>query len=73
MLIRNVPEDVLDALKRRAAANERSLQKELLRVLREAASAAPPRSPLPPLDLAMAQGEAGEAWSREEIYGDDGR
>ena len=46
VLVLNVPESVLDALKRRAAARHRSLQDELLTILEEAATleaAATPR------------------------------
>ena len=33
VLVRDVPDDVLEALKRRAAEHRRSLQQELLRIL----------------------------------------
>ncbi len=37
ILIRNVPEDVLEVLKKRASESKRSLQQELLVILEEAA------------------------------------
>jgi len=37
ILIRNVPEDVLEVLKKRASESKRSLQQELLVILAEAA------------------------------------
>lgn len=45
VLIRNVPESVLEALKRRAKQRRRSLQQELLGILEEAAAVA--RRPTP--------------------------
>ena len=71
--IRNVPEGVLAALKRRASAHHRSLQQELLNVLREVALDAPPAEPLPPLELTLSAAADGGSWRREEIYGDDER
>ncbi len=35
LLVRNVPEDVLDRLRRRAAENGRSLQQEILEILEQ--------------------------------------
>ena len=72
--VRDVPEPVLASLKRRAAANQRSLQKELLVVLEAAASEAPPPEVPEPIRLVMApDAAAGGEWSREAMYGDDGR
>ncbi len=71
--VRNVPEGVVAALKRRAAANGRSLQQELLSVLREVASDAPPAEPLPPIELHFSAVGGEGTWPREEIYGDDER
>lgn len=45
VLIRNVPEPVLDELKRRARQHRRSLQQELLSVLEDAAAEAPRPTP----------------------------
>ena len=45
VLVRNVPQSALDALKRRAAEHRRSLQQELLGIVEDAASPSPQRSP----------------------------
>ncbi len=72
--VRNVPEPLLADLKRRASANQRSLQREVLVILEAAAAEAPPPEPLAPIRLVMASEEAAAGdWSREAIYGDDGR
>ena len=71
--VRDLPADVVAALKRRAAHSHRSLQKELRLILVEAAKLAPPAEPLPPLDLTMSDAPDGGDWSREAIYGRDGR
>ena len=70
--IREVPDEVVDALKRRAARNERSLQGELRHILRDVASNEPKPAPQP-LDLTFSQENPQSSWSREEIYGDDER
>ena len=61
------------ALKRRAEANERSLQQELRHLLREMAEDAPAAEPLPPLKLELSDVAPEGRWRREEIYSDDGR
>lgn len=61
------------ALKRRAAANERSLQQELRHLLREMAEDAPAAEPLPPLELELSDAAPAGRWRREEIYSDDAR
>jgi plasmid stability protein len=71
--IRDVPEHVVAALKRRARANHRSLQGEVLAALEEAAHRAPPPEPPAPLSLVLSDVNATGTWSREEIYGDDAR
>ncbi len=71
--VRDVPSEVLDALERRAAAHHRSLEGELLLILSEAASEAPPAVALPPLRLHMAKEATQGTWRREDIYDDDGR
>ena len=70
--IRDVSEEVLGALKRRAARHERSLQKELRHVLATLAREEPPDE-LPPLDLKLSSAQPVTSWRREEIYGDEGR
>ena len=71
--IRDIPEEVVEALKRRAARNHRSLQKELLHILvsevREGASV----DLLPPIKLKLSPVGGDARWRREEIYTDDGR
>lgn len=71
--IRDVPEEVLDALKRRAARHERSLQRELRHLLFAIAAEEPSGQPLPPISLRLSTAHPESGWSREEIYGDDGR
>jgi plasmid stability protein len=71
--IRNVSEEVVAALKRRAAAHDRSLQQELLNVLRDVAQDAPPAEPRPPVELTPSTVRGSGSWRREEIYGDDER
>jgi plasmid stability protein len=71
--IRNVPEDVVESLKRRAARNRRSLQKELTAILCSVAKESPPVEPVPPLRLKLSKASAEITWRRDEIYGDDGR
>lgn len=71
--IRDIPEEVLEALKRRAAANDRSLQQELRHSLRQLARDAPPAEPLPPVSLELSDAASESRWSRQEMYNDDGR
>lgn len=71
--VRELSDDVLDALKRRAKAHHRSLQGEVLSILEEAAKQAPPSVALEPLRLTMARGSSAGTWRREEIYDDEGR
>jgi len=72
--IRDVSPEVIAALKRRAARNERSLEGELRYILAVIAREEPPSGPLPPIQLKFSQGAAQPTtWRREEIYGDDGR
>lgn len=69
--LRNVPDPVVAALKRRAKANRRSLQGELLVVLEEAARQAPPAEPEPPVAWFVSDVPAETSWSRDEIYEDE--
>ncbi len=71
--IRDVPEEVIEALKRRAAENDRSLQKELRHILTSLVRESPPLEPLPPLQLNLSRARTDTDWSRGEIYEDDGR
>lgn len=71
--IPNVPDEVLNALKRRAARHERSLQKELRHILSSVAVEDRSSTPLTPISLNLAKSAPNATWRREEIYGDDGR
>lgn len=71
--VRDIPPELLDALKRRAAAHHRSLQGELVEILKQAAAQAPPAGEPAPLRLTLARSSSGGSWRREEIYGDDER
>ncbi len=71
--IRDVPDEVLEALKHRARRRERSLQGELRHILSSVARSEPPKERLPPLKLHFSDASAQSTWSREEIYDDDGR
>ena len=71
--IRQVPEEVLAALKERATRNGRSMQQELIVILKAAAASDPPVAEVVPLQLETVRTERQEPWSREDIYGDEGR
>jgi antitoxin (DNA-binding transcriptional repressor) of toxin-antitoxin stability system len=65
-------EGLLRVLRERARRHGRSLEQEL-RALLEAAESGPGPAPLPPIRLATVRTAGGSAWSREEIYADEGR
>ena len=73
--VRDVPDEVLAALKRSARLHQRSLQGEVLHLLSQAARQAPPAEALPPilslLRLAHGVPASDDTCSREDIYGDD--
>lgn len=71
--VRDVPPEVLAALKRRARRHHRSLQGELRELLSEVAREERRTDPQPPLALRLSSAAPTTSWSREEIYGDDGR
>jgi plasmid stability protein len=71
--IRDIAPEVIAALKRRAARNERSLEGELRYILASIAREEPQSAPLPPLTLKLSQAAPTTTWRREEIYGDEGR
>ncbi len=71
--VRDVPPALALALKRRAERNGRSMQKEVLAILEEAALGPQQPEPLPPLRLHTVRTMGTGTWTREEIYGDDGR
>jgi antitoxin (DNA-binding transcriptional repressor) of toxin-antitoxin stability system len=65
-------EGLVTILRERARRHGRSLQQEL-RVLLDAAENGPEGDPLPPIRLTTVRTAGSSAWSREEIYGDEGR
>lgn len=71
--IRDVPAEVLEALKRRAQRHDRSLQGDLRHILATVAQEEPSAEALPPLKLHFSEARPQTTWSRQEIYGDDGR
>ncbi len=71
--VRNVPPEVLAALKRRARRHHRSLEGELRELLSAVVREERLTEPAPPLELKLSTASPASSWSREEIYGDDGR
>jgi PHD/YefM family antitoxin component YafN of YafNO toxin-antitoxin module len=65
-------EGLLRILRERAKRHGRSLEQELRAILDAAGNVTgPPR--LPPIRLTTVRTAGGSTWSREEIYGDEGR
>jgi plasmid stability protein len=71
--VRDVPPEVLTALKRRARRHHRSLQGELRELLAAVAQEERRDEQVPPLVLRFSSAAPTTSWGREEIYGDDGR
>jgi plasmid stability protein len=72
--IKNVPDDIAEALRHRAAKNHRSLQGELITILEEAAGKSSPMSPSEFLTGLRALGLRTPAESRAMVREDrDGR
>lgn len=71
--IRDVPESTLAALRERAERHGRSMQQELRTILEAAAQEPAPGETPAPLELITTRTSAAGTWSREEIYGDEGR
>jgi plasmid stability protein len=71
--VRDVPPEILAALKRRAQRHHRSLQGELRDLLSAVAQEERSAEPLPSLELKFTPASPTSSWSREETYGDDGR
>ena len=71
--IRDVDPQVLQALKRLARANHRSLQGELRTILERAAQLASQQAEDRPLRLVTVRTGGASQWTRKEIYGDFGR
>ncbi len=74
--IRQIDEDTLEKLKYRARLHRRSLQKEIETLLEDAARMIPSvsaESPLLEQLHTVTTGKSQTDWSREELYGPDGR
>ena len=65
-------EGLLRILRERAKRHGRSLEQELRAIL-DAAKDAPGPAQLPPIRLTTVRTAGSSTWSREEIYGDEGR
>ena len=63
----------MQALKRLAKSHHRSVQGEVRAILSEAARAAPPDEGYAPIRLTHVDIGGEQAWTREDIYDDDGR
>ncbi len=75
--IRQIDDAIVDSLKRRARRHRRSLQKEIVALLADAARMTPPdavepANPLEALNL-VSTGHRAMTWSRESYYDEDGR
>jgi plasmid stability protein len=73
LYVRRVPEPVAEALRERARRHGHSLQQEVLEILKVAAATPLPGEALPPLQIKTVQTNRTSTWSRDEIYGDQGR
>ncbi|MCG8481354.1 MAG: hypothetical protein MI724_19825 [Spirochaetales bacterium] len=71
--IRNIDPVVLQKLKMLANLHRRSLQGELLVILEEAARRAPSHDTVQPLELITVHTGNTDPWTRDALYGDDGR
>lgn len=71
--VRDVEENVLMRLKRRAALHHRSLQGELHAILEDAAEQVSLEVAEDALDLIVVDTAVEQRFSREEMYGDDAR
>jgi antitoxin (DNA-binding transcriptional repressor) of toxin-antitoxin stability system len=65
-------EGLVRILRERAKRHGRSLEQELRAIL-DTAENGPEPAPLPPIRLATVRTAGTSSWSREEIYGDEGR
>ena len=74
--IRQVDEEVLERLKHRARLHHRSLQKEIVSLLEDAARMTPKETGRVSISAGLhtvASGRNRSDWSREDLYADDGR
>lgn len=72
ILIRDVEPEILDKIKRLARSHRRSLQGEIHAILDQAARLAPEETRTT-LELVTVNTGGTSGWSREEIYGNQGR
>lgn len=70
--VRDVPADVLAALKERAARGGRSMQKEVLAILIRAAQDPLPPQKVAPIELRTTKAGGRQAFDRESMYDDAG-
>jgi len=71
--IRNIDSNIVDSLKRLATMHHRSLQGELRSILAQAAHMAPPEETEEAFSLNTVKTKSTGTWTREELYGDQGR
>lgn len=71
--VRDLPEETVQALKRRAKAHHRSVQGEVRAILSDAAQASPPDEGYPPIRLYHVDIGNEQTWTREDMYDDGGR
>ncbi len=74
--IRQINEETLEGLKRRARKHRRSLQKEIETLLEDAARMLPEQEQETSITASLhivGSGRTRSDWSREEMYADDGR
>jgi plasmid stability protein len=72
ILIRDLDPKIYSAIKKLADAHHRSMQGELHAILERAARMVPPAKP-DELELITVSTGRTAGWSREEMYGSDGR
>ena len=70
VLIRNLPDELLNALKSQAHLHRRSVQKELHAIIANAVQAKPLEQKID-LILSTAKPQTECSWDRESIYSDD--
>ena len=73
ILIRDIDPEILTALKRLARNHHRSLQGELHAILEKEAKMAATQAGDNELDLVTVRTKGKSTWSREELYGNQGR
>jgi plasmid stability protein len=71
-VIMDETEGLVRILRERAKRHGRSLEQELRAIL-DAAENGPEPAALPPIRLATVRTSGSSSWSREEMYGDEGR